>query len=391
MAGVRSKPNSVGKFQGWYVNSQGKQQFFTGTHTRKETLRIAHKLEDEHRLVRLGYVAEPPPSVKHKTRLLADVIDEYIEWGKSHGGREGRPWSKKHYENRKARLEWWEEISGEMATVGDMESIAQQKVELGIVRLRDSGLAPKTLATYVEAFRAFFGWCAKRGVINKNPLETLPHFDTTAVTRRRALTVDEIHRLLAVCEPHRRLLLETALSTGLRANELRSLSEGDVDVANGLLRLSANWTKNRKACEQPISLGLAQQLVKFSQSGEPSRLYRFIASKRRVTARVMDPIPNKPLLCVPLHPARELDKDLKKAGIPKHTDEGKVDFHACRVAYITLIVESGASIKEAQTLARHSSPTMTFNTYSRVRGGRLASTVESVSERINGNSPETEK
>jgi len=48
-----------------------------------------------------------------------------------------------------------------------------------------------------------------------------------------------------------------------------------------------------------------------------------------------------PLLYVPSHPARELDKDLETAGIPKHTPEGKVDFHACRVAYISLLFEAG--------------------------------------------------
>jgi hypothetical protein len=30
---------------------------------------------------------------------------------------------------------------------------------------------------------------------------------------------------------------------------------------------------------------------------------------------------------------------------------GKLDFHACRVAYINLVIESGVSVKEAQTLA----------------------------------------
>ena len=36
------------------------------------------------------------------------------------------------------------------------------------------------------------------------------------------MTADEIMRLLSASAPHRRLLLETAFCTGLRANELRS-------------------------------------------------------------------------------------------------------------------------------------------------------------------------
>jgi hypothetical protein len=41
------------------------------------------------------------------------------------------------------------------------------------------------------------------------------------------------------------------------------------------------------------------------------------------------------------------------------------DFHSLRVLFISRVVASGASVKEAQTLARHSTPVLTMNTYSR--------------------------
>jgi hypothetical protein len=41
------------------------------------------------------------------------------------------------------------------------------------------------------------------------------------------------------------------------------------------------------------------------------------------------------------------------------------DFHSLRVLFISRVVASGASVKEAQTLARHSTPLLTMNTYSR--------------------------
>ena len=40
------------------------------------------------------------------------------------------------------------------------------------------------------------------------------------------------------------------------------------------------------------------------------------------------------LLYVPTHPARTLDADLVRAGIPKEAVGGKLDFHAVRLAYI---------------------------------------------------------
>ena len=45
-----------------------------------------------------------------------------------------------------------------------------------------------------------------------------------------------------------------------------------------------------------------------------------------------------------------------RAGIPKDAIGGKLDFHAVRLAYINLIIEAGATVKEAQTLARHATP-----------------------------------
>ena len=86
--------------------------------------------------------------------------------------------------------------------------------------------------------------------------------------------------------------------------------------------------------------------------------------------------PKDALLYVPSHPARELDKDLKAAGIPKHTAEGKIAFHALRTSFVTLTYEAGANHKEAQELAWHSTPTLTANTYGRARNEHLAKVAE---------------
>ena len=66
MAGVRKKPNPGGKYHGWFVDAIGKRKFFTGTHNKAETLRIAERLEDEHRQIRLGYRPVPRSTDKHR-------------------------------------------------------------------------------------------------------------------------------------------------------------------------------------------------------------------------------------------------------------------------------------------------------------------------------------
>jgi len=106
----------------------------------------------------------------------------------------------------------------------------------------------------------------------------------------------------------------------------------------------------------------------------------YVSSSRHHAER--NQTPKDPLLYVPSHAARDLDKDLKRAGIPKTTREGKIDFHACRVAYITHLIETGADVKTVQTLARHSDPRITLAVYAKARPERLADAAEAVGKAV---------
>jgi hypothetical protein len=175
---------------------------------------------------------------------------------------------------------------------------------------------------------------------------------------------------------HRRLLYEAAFLTGLRASELRRLTLEHLDVEHSGLQLESEWTKNRKSCFQPLPKDLANKLYEFARSEEPSRLYAKFHKRKQHTATM----PKQPLFYVPSHTARSVDQDLLSAGIPKHGPGGKIDFHAIRKAYINLVIESGVTVKEAQTLARHASPELTMNVYGHAREDRLADAVERVAE-----------
>lgn len=90
------------------------------------------------------------------------------------------------------------------------------------------------------------------------------------------------------------------------------------------------------------------------------------------------------LLKVPGNASQSFEADLRRAGIPKWAPGGKLDLHAMRVAYITYVIEAGADIKTAQTLARHSSPHLTLSIYARTRPERLRSVAELVGNVVQG-------
>ena len=59
-----------------------------------------------------------------------------------------------------------------------------------------------------------------------------------------------------------------------------------------------------------------------------------------------------------------------------------MDFHAIRHAYINLVLDSDVSAREAQAMARHSTPDLTFNVYGRARHDHMAEAVERIAARL---------
>src|SRR4051812_25124343 len=59
--------------------------------------------------------------------------------------------------------------------------------------------------------------------------------------------------------------------------------------------------------------------------------------------------------------------DLEAAGLPYRDASGRVaDFHALRHSYITALAMSKAPVRVIQSLARHSTPSLTFGVYAHV-------------------------
>ncbi|MEW6358501.1 MAG: site-specific integrase [Planctomycetota bacterium] len=374
MAGIRQKPQANGKFVAWYIDAAGKQRFVTGTRSKAETLRMAERIEDEQRQIRLGYRPAPKSAEKHRNRPFAEVAGEYLAWGEAQGGKSGMSWSKGHLRMRQSRLGWWRAQLG-LQTLADLDGILP-RVEKALRELHESGRAGKTIENYSESLKALCLWCVARGYLQEDPLKSLEPYDKTPQSMRRALTVDEIKRLLDVASPCRALTYETALTSGLRAGELRALSVNDLDTELCGLHLNPRWTKNRKPGFQPIPADLVRRLAASAAQGEAQALY----DKWRTGA--YDKAEN-PLLYVPRNAGQMLDEDLAEAGIPKRTIQGKIDFHSLRVSFVTLVSESGATVKETQSLARHATPQMTMNVYAKVREDRLSQVAERVGKVVN--------
>ena len=255
-------------------------------------------------------------------------------------------------------MEWWRQRLG-FTCLRDLEG-SLPRVESALRDLQGAGLAGKTLAGYGDTLRSFCRWCFDRGYLEDDPIKRMHKFDTAPKSIKRALTLEEAQRLLAVANPEARLLYQVAMTTGLRRGELMKLKVFDLNSDTKGLNIRREISKNRLPSMQPL----------------PQSLYK--ALKESAQGKPLD----APLLSVPTHTTPLLERDLAKAGIPKWTPEGGLTFHSLRVSYITFLDQAGGTAKEMQTLARHCTPALTMGTYAKARPRRLCELVETVSARI---------
>lgn len=345
----------IWRYQIW--DSQGKRRTFTGTTSKRETQDVAQRRQLYENEIRDGVREAPQP--KFEDHPFEEISNEWLEWGRVQGGKRGHPWNWMHYRKCKLYMSYWRDTL-KLKRMTDLTNCLA-RVERALRVLHGAKKSGKTINSYASALSAFCNWAVLRKYLATNPVVGLQRFEQTPTFKRRALTSDEVQRLLAAAETHhygraRRLGYEIALASGLRKNEIRSLRVKHLDVKRGGLILESRWTKNRSDGFQPLPRVLVQRLQESA----------------------LDKAPEDDLVFVGMQPGRGLLRDLKRAKIEPKTEEGKVDFHALRVAYITFVVESGADIKSAQTLARHSTPALTLNIYARARQERLAEITESV-------------
>jgi len=377
------RPHPRWRYQ--FTNWQGRRRTATGTESESDTRRKAAAVEAEHYEIRKGFRPAPNSAQRHARDPIAAVMNEYLSWGASQGGKAGRPWSAVHAAMRKRHLAWWKSEL-RLEALSDLNA-ALPRVEHSLRTLQAADAAGKTLQNTAESLKAFCAWCVHRNYLDHNPLTGLAAFDTTPRTVRRALTFEEAAKLMAAAPPHRALLYRVAFVTGLRYNELRSLAIDDLDDMNCGLRLHAEWTKNRKPGFQRLSPELVKDLREFASRGEAGKLYKRFYNRK--DTKIL--LPASPLLYLPRYASRDIGKDLAAAGIEQRAFAGKVDFHACRTTFATLIDQGGATAKETQTAVRHMNPELTMGTYVKVRCDRMMELASMIDKRLQASTKQAEQ
>jgi len=142
------------------------------------------------------------------------------------------------------------------------------------------------------------------------------------------------------------LIYRTFILTGLRLNELRTLTVARLDLTAGreVIRLETRNEKSGAGSTLPVRADLADELR------------QWIAEKKLTAAEL--------LFTVPAGLRRILDRDMKAAGIPKRDERGRtVDVHALRTTFATFLSTTGTAPRTAQAAMRHSDIKLTMGVY----------------------------
>jgi integrase/recombinase XerD len=251
-------------------------------------------------------------------------------------------------------------------------------------------LSEQTLQHYARAIRQFVAYLMRppHKLYDVDPLHGLEACRVEKIARpRRAPTPMELAILLThvrtkgnatfgLSGEDRAMLYAFAIATGLRAGELREIRVGWVDLEQGVVAVPGDCTKNGEPAHQPLPQWLISRARPWLLGRGPNeKLWRKMPTQPAIALRADQVTARSEWIGAALS-SEERRRRMRSEVLLYRTDAGYFDFHALRHAYVTRVVSSGATVKTAQSLARHSDPKLTIGLYSHVEAAGLRSQVD---------------
>ena len=209
-----------------------------------------------------------------------------------------------------------------------------------------SGLRPKTLNDLLAAMSSLLNWMERQQLILSNPLKHVERVkDRKPREFRRALLPSDAQRLLSVAPKHRATVYLTILYTGLRSAEMKGLKWQNFDFESTppCVRVPSSISKNCKSSVHGLRPELVEALINFRPKYAKPSDYVFRGKVPRVPT---------------------FKHDLEAAGIPFEDETGRrLDIHALRKSFGTMLAVSGAPLRVGMELMRHSESRLTEKVY----------------------------
>ncbi|MCX8086768.1 MAG: tyrosine recombinase XerC [Rhodocyclaceae bacterium] len=224
-----------------------------------------------------------------------------------------------------------------------LETLNAQEIRRQAMRLHAEGLAPRSIARTLSAWRAYYRWLMRRGAIAANPCLGLkapkrPRLLPKALgpEQAQALLDAQVGEDLLACRD--RAMFELFYSSGLRLAELAALDVvGGLDLAAGEVTVTGKRGKTRsvpvgKKAIEALSAWLEQR-ARLAAADEPA----LFVSRRgtRLSARAIE---------------LRLEQWAKRSGLGVH-----VHPHMLRHSFASHVLQSSGDLRAVQEMLGHAS------------------------------------
>ncbi len=235
-------------------------------------------------------------------------------------------------------------LNGRLAASGITLKAAGREDLLSVLAAEvRQGKSPRSISRYLSAYRQFYRWLVRDGMIKADPV-ALIESPKTGRGLPKALTEEEVESLLTAPDTatmlgmRDRAMLELMYATGLRVSELVGLVLPNLNLNQGVIRVIGKGQKERLV---PIGDEAHDSLILYLSDGRPEILKGMQTDHVFVTTRKSGMTRQAFWYMVQRYAAR---CDISK----------KLSPHMLRHSFATHLLNHGADLRVVQLLLGHS-------------------------------------
>ena len=274
-------------------------------------------------------------------------------------------------------------------------NINEADVNRYAVKLREGHTGAYRAFLYLTSIKGFTHWLA-HGKLPTDPLANVKKPSPRREMRRRMLLPAEWRELRkttlvegkechSLTATERVLLYATAIQTGYRHNELRSLTRSNyfLDGDGPFITCTDANTKNRKSAKQYIKPELARELqANLDKRGQvfclPNEMYvvpMLLADVAAARAAWLEEAKDD---------AERAQREASDFLLPTNHAGEVLHFHSFRHSTGAWLALAGCHPKTIQTVMRHSNITLTMDLYGHLFPGQVADAIRKLPDMLGG-------
>ena len=375
------KRNGTGKYRiDWFDHTGKRRTKSSGTTCKATATRIAAKLESDAALKRERVV---DPTLADLDTIASMPLKVHLD---DYGSAMASKSKQGHIDDTR--------IAIEKMGFKTLREITADRVNNYASDLRKAGRSARTVASHLQSIKGFTRWAVTNGKLARDPLATVskPSVEDDRRLVRRFLSHDEWQWLdtttrnsperFGMAGMARALLYSTAIQTGLRSNELRSLTRGKLNLTDAAPFVVAKpgGTKNKKLARQYIQPELAMELQNLVGRKLAGVTVFQMPKEHDVADMLRADMAAARLAWLNTfqEPQERIERDASDFLQSVDSEGERLDFHSLRHTCASWLIKSGADVKTVQTIMRHSDIRLTMDRYGHLFPGSEAAAIERI-------------